>query len=279
MPNAAQIESWDGPGGEHWAAEAARYDRMNQRFADRIVMTLDPRPGEVILDVGCGNGALSLAIAPKVTPGGSVTSLDISSSMLTVARARADDARLTNVTFEKGDAQVHALPADSYDALVSRFGVMFFDDPTTAFANLCRALKSGGRLAFTCWLDLLHNEWIMVPAGAALQHLPVPEVGVPGAPGPFSLADPDTVRGVLDTAGFVEVDLQEVTLPMLMGTSVDDTVAFMQRNDMGEALTRGADEATVERAWSAVHEALESHTTDDGVELSGTAWLVTGRRP
>jgi SAM-dependent methyltransferase len=279
MPNTAQIEKWDGPSGEHWAAEAARYDRLNQAFADRIVDVLAPQPGEAVLDVGCGNGALSLAIAPRVGPDGSVIGLDISSPMLGVARARAAEVGLTNVTFEKGDAQLHPLPDATFDGLVSRFGVMFFDDPTAAFTNLGRALKPGGRMAFACWQALPSNDWLMVPFGAALQHVPMPDLGPPESPGPFSLADPDTIRTMLDRAGFVDVDLEAVTRPMLLGASPDDAVWFLQRTDIAQGLMKDVDEPTAARAWAAVRDALASHLTERGVELNGTAWLVSGRRP
>src|SRR5687767_9978445 len=144
MPNVEEREYWDGTGGEHWATEADRYDFINRRFAERIGEALAPRPGERVLDVGCGNGALSLTIAPLVQPGGSVCGLDLSGPMLAVARRRAEEAVLDNAAFEQGDAQVHALPEAAFDAAVSRFGVMFFEDPVAAFANIGRALRPGG---------------------------------------------------------------------------------------------------------------------------------------
>lgn len=276
--NQAQVESWDGSGGEHWVAEAERYDRMNAAFGARIVDRLSPQPGDDVLDVGCGNGALALAIAPRVAPAGSVTGLDISGPMLRNAESRVGDAGLANVSFIKGDAQVHPLPESRFDAVVSRFGVMFFDDPIAAFANLCRAIRPGGRVVFACWQELIQNEWLMVPAGAALQHVPMPDLGAPGGPGPFSLADPERVRKVLGGAGLVDVELEDVTLPMPLARSVDDALAFMQGSDIGQTLMKGVDAETAERAWAAVREALEPRVTERGVELNGTAWLVTARR-
>ena len=278
VPNAAQIENWDGPGGEHWVAEAARYDRMNQAFADRIVEALAPQPGERILDVGCGNGALALAIADRVGADGGVVGLDISGPMLANARRRAAAIGASNVTFDKGDAQVHPIPERSFDAVVSRFGVMFFEDPVAAFGNLCRALKPGGRLAFTCWQDLFSNNWIMVPAAAALEHVPIPDLGEPGGPGPFSLADADRVRSVLTDAGFGQIELEAVVRPMPVGDSVDDALHFMQNSDMGDVLMAGVDHETAARAWGAVREAVTPYATPEGVVLDGSVWLVTARR-
>lgn len=277
MPNEQQIASWDGAVGQQWVAEAERYERMNRHFGERIVAVLDAEPGERILDVGCGNGALALDIAPLVLPDGWVIGVDISGPMLDNARTRALRAPVGNVSFEKGDAQIHPLPEGSLDGVVSSFGVMFFDDPVAAFANVRRAVKPGGRVVFTCWRELLRNEWIMVPAGAALSHVPMPELGEPGGPGPFSLSDPETVRSVLHDAGFHDVQLEEVVAPMTMGDSVDDAVAFMQHSDMADALMKDVSDETAARAWAAVADALEPHVVGHGVELNGSAWLVRAR--
>jgi SAM-dependent methyltransferase len=277
MANAEQVRQWDGPDGEHWVAEQDRYDRMNAGFGERIVAALAPQPGERILDVGCGNGALVLSIAPLVAPDGSATGLDISGPMLDNAARRVAEAGLSNVRFEKGDAQVHALPEASFDGLVSRFGVMFFEDPVAAFANLARALRPGGRVVFACWQHVMENEWIIVPSGAALAHVPMPDLGAPGGPGPFAFAEPDRVQSVLGDAGYVDVDLEPVTSPMWFGTDVDDAVGFMKHSGVGSALMEDVDDDTAARAWAAVAEALQPYATPDGVVLSGAAWLVSAR--
>ena len=277
-PNASQIESWDGPGGQHWVAEAERYDRMTRSFGERIIEAAAPGPGEQVLDVGCGNGAVALAVSALVAPGGSVMGLDVSGPMLAYARRRAEQARIASVSFRQGDAQVYPLPRAGFDAVVSRFGVMFFDDPVAAFANIGRALRPGGRIAFTCWRDLIVNDWLMVPAGAALQYVPMPDLGQPGAPGPFSLADPERVHQVLRDAAFAQIALEEITRPMPMGSSADDVLAFMRGTEMAHVLMTGVDSGTAERAWVAVKAALQAHAEPAGITLAGTAWLVTARR-
>ncbi len=277
MPNADQIEYWDGPAGEHWVAEQDRYDRINIQFAERIVSGLNAEPGERVLDVGCGNGALCLAIAPIVAPEGTVHGLDISGSMLAAAARRARQAGLDNVTFEKGDAQVHQLPDAAFDAVVSRFGVMFFDDPGVAFANLARTLRPGGRLVFACWQEVARNEWLTVPAGAMLAFVPMPDLGTPGQPGPFSLSDPARIRAAL--AAFTDITIEEVIAPMRLGDTTDDVVEFLQRTDMAQTLMKDVDDDTASAAWAAVSDALAPYALPDGVTLKGAAWLVQARHP
>jgi SAM-dependent methyltransferase len=279
MSNSEQSEYWGGSAGEHWVAEQARYDRINGGFGDRVVAVLAPLSGERVLDVGCGNGALSLAIGPLVAPEGSVLGLDLSGPMLAAATARAGRAGLANVGFERGDAQVYPLPEAGFDGIVSRFGVMFFDDPHAAFVNLARALRPGGRVVFACWQELAANEWLMVPAGAALAHVPMPDLGEPGRPGPFSLADPNRVRSILERAGFTEVGVDDFRCGMPMGSTVEDTVAFMQGTDMAATLMADVSEDVAAAAWDAVRAALAPYAGTDGVVLGGAAWIVTATKP
>lgn len=276
MTNADAVDHWSGEVGEHWASEAGRYDRMNAATAERIIRAVAPQPGQRILDVGCGSGALALGIAPSVEPGGEVVGLDLSRQMLGVARARATERQLTNVTFHHGDAQTHDLGMRRFDSIVSRFGVMFFSDPAAAFANLAGALRPSGRLVFSCWQDLARNEWVTVPAAAALEHVPIPagltEVGAHGA---FSLSDPQAITGLLDGAGFADVTVTGVHESMWFGSSVEDAVAFMRTTEFATTLFTGAERTAAEAGWHAIAEVLAEHRTAAGIELQGSIWLVT----
>lgn len=280
MTNVEQREYWDGHGGHHWREEAERYETLNAAFGEKLLEALSLQPGERVLEVGCGNGGVALGLARRVGPTGRVLGVDLSGPMLGNARRGAAEAGLDHVAFEHGDAQVHPFEPGGFDAVCSRFGVMFFDDPVVAFANLARAARPGGRLAVLCWQDLLRNEWITVPVGAALNHVPMPALGDPGTPGPFALADPDHLSRVLRDAGWDEVMLDDVEAPMRMGASVDDAVAFMQRTEMAQTLMKDVPEETVAAAWAAVREAVAPHARDDGaVVLTGRAWLASATKP
>jgi SAM-dependent methyltransferase len=280
VDNEEQAAHWDGLGGEHWAAEQERYDRMLGPFGERIIEALAPQPGERVLDVGCGNGDLTLRVAERLAPGGKAVGVDLSGPMLERARRRAEAAGLDGVVhFEHADAQLHRFDPGSFDGVVSRFGVMFFDDPAAAFANLAAALRPGGRVALMCWRELLANEWLMVPAAAALEHVPMPDLGGSSGPGPFSLAEPEGVRVLLTQTGLDEIQLAEIDELTWMGESGDDTLAFLQRTEMAQILMADVEEERAARAWAAVARALDERAGPDGVRLQGSAWLVTAHRP
>jgi len=182
------------------------------------------------------------------------------------------------VTFQQGDAQVHTFPPYAFDVALSRFGVMFFDDPVAAFTNIGRALRAGGRLAFLCWQDALRNEYIAVPLGAALAHVPVPDVGGTDAPGPFSLADPGRIDEVLTRAGFEQVATAPLEAQMRLGEDADDAVEFLAGTGLARTLLDSVEPAVAQRALDAVRDALRPYERPDGVHLGGAAWLVTAHR-
>ena len=163
---------------------------------------LELLPGQRVIDLGCGSGRTTVELAARVSPRGAVTGVDISAEMLARARERAARLHVANAEFVHADVQVHDLGEASFDAAYSRFGVMFFADPVAAFGNIRRALRPGGLLSFTCWQSVFEDEWMLIP-GAAVAEVTgaLPPMPGPDEPGPFSLADPDRVRAVLDAAG------------------------------------------------------------------------------
>jgi SAM-dependent methyltransferase len=275
--NVEQAEEWDGREGDHWVQHADRYDALSQRITPRLMETAAVGAADHVLDVGCGCG-LTTRTAARAASAGSVLGMDLSAAMLQEAERRARAAGLTNVRFEQGDVQVHTFSPPEFDLAMSRFGVMFFEDPVAAFANVASAIRPGGRLVFVCWQDLARNEWIMVPAGGALSYVPFPDLGPEGAPGPFSLADPDRIRRVLTEAGFEGIEVNEITEQMFLGDDAADATEFLQGTGMARLLFGGVDADTELRAIDAVRDALEPHVQPEGIWLGSGAWLVAATR-
>ena len=280
MSNADQIEYWNRDGGPAWVEQADRFDRMLRLVGARLLEAAAPMLGEKVLDVGCGNGAITLETAQRVSTQGQAVGLDISAPMLELARRRADSAGLADIArFVEADAQTASLDEAPFDVIVSRFGVMFFADPWAAFANLVSMLRPGGRIAFVCWQDMFQNQWIMVPSAAAIPHVGMPAAGTPGAPGPFALADSERIKEVLASAGLSAIEVEAHTDGQWMGRDVDDVVGFLAESDMARRLFEGKEPASVERAMASVREALQPFASAEGVMLNGAYWLVTAEKP
>ncbi len=275
-PNATMADNWNGAGGEHWVAHTDRHDRALQAYGRAVLDAAAIRPTDRVLDVGCGTGWLSRTAA-RHAPEGTVLGVDIGRPLVEAARAIAEREGPANVRFDRADAQVHAFDPGAADVVVSRFGVMFFDDPVAAFANLRAALTDDGRIAFVCWQSLLANDWMVVPGGALAAHLGMPESDDPHAPGPFSLCDPDRVHAVLRAAGFADVTLTEEAHPMWLGTDADDAFGYMRNQSIARAMMDGKPPELVERALAALRATLEDIAGPDGIQLPGRAWLVTAR--
>jgi len=281
MQNDEQFEYWNGPDGQHWVDRDTLFDAMLGPFVEPLLDAAEIATADRVLDIGCGNGATSRAAARRAT-NGAVVGVDISGLMLARARERATEEGLANVEFVHADAQDHdfADHAGRFDALVSRFGVMFFGDPVAAFANLAAALRPGGHVAFVCWQSLFVNQWVAVPAAALLPIVGPQDPPPPDAPGPFAFADRDRVHSILGVAGFTRIELDDLHVPVLVGGGLplDEAVAFLSEGGMGKRLLGDADAPTRERALAAVRDALEPFATPDGVRLDSASWLVRASR-
>jgi SAM-dependent methyltransferase len=277
--NADQIEYWNETSGPKWVAQQALLDALTAQPGRLALERAAPRPGERVLDVGCGCGQTVLELAERVGPTGHVLGVDVSRPMLARARERVREAGLGHVALEAADAQTHGFAADR-DLVFSRFGVMFFDDPHAAFVNLRSALRPGGRLAFVCWRALDQNPWMLVPLRAAAQHIPLPPPPDPHAPGPFALADPKRLRDILEGAGFEDIAIEpaEVTLMLGSGAGVERATAFVLEIGPTGALLREAGDSARERVAAAVADALRPYATPRGVSLPGGVWVVSVSR-
>lgn len=277
--NDAQRDYWAGDAGRAWVEHQERMDAGLAPVSTLLLAAAAPQPGERVLDIGCGAGETSLALADAVGPGGHVTGADISPLLLSRARERA--AGRTNVAFVEADAQTHAFAGDA-DLLFSRFGVMFFADPAAAFRNLATALRPGGRLCFACWRPVAENPWTTVPMQALRPLLPAPAAPPdPLAPGPFAFADPVRVTGILAQAGFAAIAATPRDFPMMMGRGEDplaDAVRFLRKLGPAAAALREAGPEASEAAKPLLAAALAPHVADGRVSLPGAIWIVTATR-
>ena len=255
----------------HAMALQAQLDRQLEPLGQRTLLALGPEPGEHILDIGCGAGQTTLALAQACRPGGLAVGLDISRPLLRLARDRAT----ADVTFLEADAQTFAFAPASFDAAFSRFGVMFFADPIAAFANIRRALKPGGRLAFVCWRSPAENPFMTLPMAAAAALLPAQTPPTPGGPGPFAFADPEHVRRILTAAGFSGVEIVPHDEKIGSGDLDQAITVALRVGPLGAMLREHPDKR--EAVIGAVRGALGAHDGPDGVKLASASWIVTAR--
>lgn len=269
--NAEEIAYWTDVGAPAWIRLHDALEREVGPLGVAAIEKLAPRPGERILDVGCGCGRPSLDLARHIGPAGQVVGIDISAPLLAFARQAAEARGIGNVDFVEADAQTANLGCAAYDAIFSRFGVMFFEDPEAAFANLARSLKPAGRMVFVCWRERDEVEWVTVPLRAACASLGIEPRS---ASNTFSFADPAYLRRLLGKAGFDPVEIAQLN----MKTGGGDLAEVMEIVKIGGvgALVRDYPEKA-EAAYDAISAALKPYRTPDGVFLTAACWIVSAR--
>ena len=228
-----------------------------------------------MLDIGCGNGQTTHDAA-RTAGEGSALGVDLSTRMVEHARRLASDAGIANATFAQADAQIHPFTSASFDAAISRTGTMFFGDPKTAFLNIARALRPGGRLVMLVWQGPGPNEWIreLSTALAAGREMAPPPIG---APGPFAQADPDSARDVLTSVGFSDVRVEGSQAPMWFGADPQDAQRFVL-GLMGWML-HGLDDAGRNGALDQLQVILTDHHDASGVSFGSATWTISATRP
>ena len=268
--NADQIAFWNADAGQKWVKAQERLDTMLADVTFELMKTASPAKGERALDIGCGCGDTSLQLAAK---GVQVVGVDVSAPMLARAKQRAREAD-ARIEFFEADAATHAFQP-TFDLLFSRFGVMFFVNADAAFANLRKALKPSGRLAFVCWRDPKENEWVRVPVGAVRPHVPPqPQLG-PEDPGPFAFADLARVRRILSSAGFDRITARPFDVQLPLGPTFDDAVAHIQEFGPVARMLAEASDAQKATAAAALRDALQPYAGRKPVTLGGAVWFVT----
>ena len=275
--NADQIAYWNGPGGVRWAERQASQDILLAPVAEILIGRAKPAPGERVIDVGCGSGATTNAFAQKVGLSGHVFGIDVSGPMLD--RARQVTPKEAPVDYALADATVYPFDPESFDLLASRFGVMFFADPVRSFANLRRALRPTGRLAFACWREPRENPWMMTPLQAVYQHVPKLPQMAPEDPGPFAFASEERVRRILGESGFKDIALEACPLALDLAIGRGLEAAVQGALEIGPA-SRALDGHPAEvraAAANTVRETLARFVDGSSVRLPGSIWLVTAR--
>jgi SAM-dependent methyltransferase len=276
IPNQEQAQYWNGPAAQRWTDHQDVLDRALLPFGRAAMQRLAVESGERVLDVGCGCGQTSLELAARVGPLGHVSGIDLSRSMLERARTRA--ALSSNVRFFEADAaEFRAEPA--FDAIFSRFGVMFFDDPVATFSHLREQLTTAGRLGFVCWRALDDNPWAALPLQWVRSARPdAPQGPAPSGPGPFSMGDAELVRAQLERAGFRGIAIELFDSDVTLSTGeLAPAVEFAMSAGPAARLLVGASELELTRARAAVTAGLEPYWSDRGVALGGSGWVVSAR--
>jgi len=273
--NQDQHDYWNREESRHWVEQQRRYDEMLEPFGNAMLAAAGIAPDHRVLDIGCGNGMTTRAAARAASKGHAL-GVDLSKGMVAQAQRLARDEGVENVSYEVDDAQTRSFEPE-FDRAISRFGVMFFDHPAGAFANIRSALRDDGQATFVVWQELFANEWLTVPSAGLLQHVELPDLGEPGGPGPFGLADPDRVRNLFTQAGFADLTIEPFESSMLLGGrgTLDEAVDFLAHTGIAEGMLKEATEETQTRAIEAVRDSLVPYLTDEGVRLGGAAWIVT----
>ncbi|HEY1072455.1 class I SAM-dependent methyltransferase [Brevundimonas sp.] len=269
-----QSALWNSRGGEVWVEQQELLDRLFLPFERLLADAVAVSHARDVLDIGCGAGATTLAAARRLGPQGRCTGLDISVPLINAARRRAEKDGLTNARFIADDAQRHVVEPGAFDAVISRFGVMFFDDPAAAFANLRRAVRPGADLTFIAWRSAEENPFMVAAERAAAPFLPEPAPRDPAPPGQFAFADADRVRRILE-AEWRDIDIQPLDVPCTL--SADDLATYAARMGRVGQLLPDLDEATRTRVIRAVNQAFEAFTSKGVASFTAACWRVHAR--
>ncbi len=251
--------------------------------SEAVFPRLPVKPGDDVVDVGCGWGDTAMKLARMVGPKGSVTGIDCCDMFLDIAREELAETGLENVTFVRGDAEV-ALPEDAFDFAFARFGTMFFANPVAGLRNMRRSLRPEGRMVNIVWRDPKDNPWLSMAKEVVLRFLPPPGDGARTCgPGPFSMADEATVRKMMEIAGYTDITFERIDAPVLIGRNVKDAIDFqLAIGPAGEVFREAGDEAERKRPQieAALAEAIDRQKREaDGIVMESSSWMISARNP
>ncbi|MGA9583190.1 MAG: class I SAM-dependent methyltransferase [Allosphingosinicella sp.] len=270
--NAEQSAKWNDRAGRSWAELGDMLDRLLAPFVPLVLAEIEPIAGRRILDIGCGAGALTLAAAER---GGHGVGIDISAPLVEAARARADRLGATSAIFVQGDAQTHPFGSERFDALISRFGIMFFADPVAAFGNLRSVIRPGGRLACLAWRSAAENPFMTAAERAAADLLPQLPERVEGAPGQFGFADPARVRSILAESGWRDIGVHPLDVECRL--TADELRLYARRMGPVAELLPALDAPSRTEVERRVDAAFLPFLRDGRARFSAACWMVTAR--
>jgi SAM-dependent methyltransferase len=272
---------WRGDIGDVWADEWRRTDRTLAAVNDALVAEIaaDWRAPGRILDIGCGAGATSLALADALGDA-RITGVDLSPALIAVARERAGDGG--RLSFEAGDAAAWSPAEAGYDVIVSRHGIMFFDDPVGAFANICGLARPGARLVFSCFRDRGDNEWVRAIRPVFERFAPEALTAPEPPAGPFAFADPARIESILREAGFAPPRIAPLDFDFTVGAGenpIADAVGYFRRVGPFAAMLRTLEQSAGEAATEMLAAIAADHISDGRVTFGAAAWIVASARP
>ena len=273
-PNEIMAAAWNGVSGRAWVDEQQLLDRTYESIERLLADEALANGARQVLDIGCGSGATTLAVARALGARGRATGVDISAPLIDLALARAQREGST-ARFIRADAQTHEFEPGSFDLAISRFGVMFFDDPVAAFANLRRAATPTGQLRLVVFRSIDENPFMTTAERAAGPLLPNLPPRKPDAPGQFAFADATRVRGILDEAGWTQVGFAPIDIECRF-PATDLERFFTRLGPLGQVL-RETDEPTRQRVIRDVRAAFDPYVRDGEVRFTSSCWMISAR--
>lgn len=276
QPQDEQTKRWNGPAGHAWVEMQELLDSMLKPLEGLLVEAVSAGDGRRVLDVGCGTGSTTLAVARLLGAQGRCVGIDISDPMLAAARARAEREG-TPASFIRADAQTHAFEPASFDMIISRFGVMFFDDSVRAFANLRRAAEDGAQLRFIAWRGPSENPFMTTAERAAAPLLPNIPARRPDAPGQFAFADSRRVSRILEESGWAELDIRPIDVACTLPEK--ELIRYLTRLGPLGLILHETDDRTRTQVIETARAAFEPYVHGAEVRFTAACWMVSARAP
>ena len=270
-----QAALWNGRAGRAWVDAQEVLDLMFKPFEAQLAEAVHAGSGQRVLDVGCGTGSTTLAIARRLGAKGRCVGVDISGPMIAAAQARAEPEEGAPASFVRADVQAHAFEPASFDLIVSRFGVMFFDDPVLAFANRRRAARDGAELRVIAWRSAAENPFMTTAERAAAPLLPDMPARQPGAPGQFAFADRHRVCAILEESGWAGIDIRPIDVDCTLPEK--ELVRYLTRLGPVGLILQEADDRTRTQVIETVRAAFEPYVHGAEVRFTAACWMVGAR--